>query len=93
MDNVNHSIYFFKKGFEPPQMEIGLYEGIGTLLNKPFTDYDLSGNHTETLITQKEFCDSYKKYFMQDLLDKRVISQEETLKVLDELIEIAKRSE
>jgi len=92
-NNPHFNIYFFKDGFESPQMEIGLYEGIGTLLNKPFTDYDLTGNHTETLITQKEFCESYKKYFVQDLLDKRVITQEETLRMLDELIEIAKQSE
>ena len=74
-------------------MEIGLYEGMGTLLNKPFTHYDLSGDHTETLITQKEFCECYKKYFVHDLLDKRVIGQEETIKVLDELIEIARNSQ
>jgi len=91
--NPYFNVYFFKEGFESPQMEIGLYEGIGTLLNKPFTDYDLSGNHTETLITQKEFCECYKQYFVQDLLARQVVSQEETPRILDELIEIAKRSE
>ena len=92
-NNPYFHVYFFKDEFEAPQMEIGLYEGVGTLLNKPFTDYDLSGNHTETLITQKEFCESYKKYFIQDLLDKWVLSKEETMQVFDELIEIARKSE
>lgn len=91
--NPYFNVYFFKDGFEAPQMEIGLYEGMGTLLNKPFTHYALSGDHTETLITQKEFCECYKKYFVHDLLDKRVIGQEKTIKVLDELIEIARNSQ
>lgn len=91
--NPYFNVYFFKDGFLPPQMEIGLYEGVGTLLNKPFTHYDLSGDHTETLITQKEFCECYKEYFVKDLLDKRVIGQEETLRTLDELIEIARTCE
>ena len=91
--NPHFNIYFFKENFEPPQMEIGLYEGVGTLLNKPFTHYDLSGNHTETLITQKEFCECYKEYFMHDLLEKHVLGQEETLAALDRLIGIARESE
>lgn len=90
--NQHFNIYFFKEGFIPPLMEIGLYEGMGTLLSKPFTHYDLFGDHAETLITQKEFCECYKNYFVQDLLDKRVLGQEETLGILDNLIEIAQNS-
>lgn len=92
-ENPYFNVYFFKEEYAPPKMEIGLYEGLGTLLNKPFTHYDLQGDHAETLITQKEFCERYKEYFMQDLLIRHVISEEETLAVLDELIEMARKSQ
>ena len=91
--NPYFNVYFFKEGYEPPKMEIALYEGMGTLLNKPYTNYDLSGDHTETLITQKEFCECYRNYFMQELLTKWVVSEQETLRVLDELIETARTSQ
>lgn len=91
-ENPYFDVYFFKEDYAPPKMEIGLYEGMGTLLNKPFTHYDLQGDHAETLITQKEFCERYKEYFMEDLLVRHVIGKEETLTVLDELIQMAKSS-
>ena len=68
---------------------MGLYEGVGTLMAKPYTDYNLTGEHAETIITQKEFCARYKAYFMNDLLERHVMNRRETLAVLDELIETA----
>ena len=71
---------------------MALYEGVGTLMAKPYTDYDLSGDHTETIIAQKEFCASFRTFFLHDLLERHVISRKETLAVLDELMEIAKNA-
>lgn len=91
-DNPNFCVHFFKDGFEPPQTEIGLYEGVGTLMTKPFTDYNLAGDHTETFIASGEFCARYKAFFTEDLLTRQVMGPEETLAVLDELIEMAKEA-
>lgn len=90
--NPYFRIHFFKPDFPAPKMEIALFEGAGTLLNKPYTDYDLSGDHVEALIAQDEFCACYKEFFMHDLLERHVLTQEETIAVLDELIEIARNA-
>ena len=90
--NPGFHIYFFKESFEPPLTEICLYEGAGTLMTKPYTNYDLAGDHTETIITKKEFCERYKQFYVNDLLERHVISDEETMALMDELIEMAKKA-
>ena len=91
-ENPYFHIHFFKEDFTPPLTEIGLYEGVGTLLTKPYTHYNLAGDHAEAVITQAEFCERYKEFYIKDLLDKRVVSREETLRIMDRLIEIAKQA-
>lgn len=91
-ENPYFNVYFFKPEYEAPQMEIALFEGTGTLMAKPDTNYNLMGDHTETIITQESFCECYKNYYMQDLLERQVTDEQETLTVLDRLIEIAKNA-
>ena len=88
-ENPNFCMYFFKEGFRPPMTEVGLYEGVGTLMTKPQTNYDLAADHAEALVTQKEFCQRYKEFYVEYLLVRHVMSKEETLALMDELIEIA----
>ena len=91
-ENPYFHVHFFADDFEPPASEMALYEGVGTLMAKPYTNYDLSGDHAETIIAQEEFCASYRAFFLHDLLERHVLSREETLAVLDELIETAKNT-
>lgn len=91
-ENPYFHVHFFADDFEPPASEIALYEGVGMLMAKPYTNYDLSGDHAETIIAQEEFCASYREFFLHDLLERHVLSREETLAVLDELIETAKNA-
>ncbi len=91
--NPNFFLYFFKERFEPPLTEIGLYEGVGTLLTKPYTHYDLAGDHAEAIITQAEFSARYREFYVGDLLERHVLSREETMGVLEELIEIAENAQ
>lgn len=88
-ENPSFKVYFFKEDYQPPRTEITLYEGIGTLMSKPDTDYDLAGDHAEALITQPEFCRKYKEFFTQDLLVDHVRSDSETLELLERLEKIA----
>ena len=37
------------------------------------TDYDLSGAHSEVMITQTEFSRKYKAFFIHDLLESKVL--------------------
>lgn len=91
-ENPYFHVHFFADDFEPPASEIALYEGVGMLMAKPYTNYDLSGDHAETIIAQEEFCASYRAFFLHDLLERHVLSREATLAVLDELIETAKNA-
>ncbi|MBR5560155.1 MAG: hypothetical protein IKU73_01925 [Clostridia bacterium] len=91
-ENPYFNVYFFKPEYEAPQMEIALFEGMGTLMAKPDTNYNLMGEHTETIITQESFCACYKNYYMQDLLERQVTDKQETLDILDQLIEMAKNA-
>jgi len=91
-DNPNFCVHFFRDGFEPPLMEITLYEGAGTLMNKPFTDYNLADGHAEAIIASEEFCAHYKAFFTEDLLKRQVTTREETLMTLDALIEMAENA-
>ena len=88
-ENPNFCMNFFKDSFKPPMTEVGLYEGAGTLMTKPQTNYDLAADHAEALVTQKEFCQRYKEFYVEYLLVRHVMSKEETLALMDELIEIA----
>ena len=90
--NPYFHVHFFTDDFEPPASEMALYEGVGTLMAKPYTNYDLAGDHAETIIAQEEFCVSFRAFFLHDLLERHVLSREATLAVLDELIETAKNA-
>lgn len=90
--NPNFCLYFFKPGYRQPRTEICLYEGAGTMLTVADTDYDLSGAHSEVLITQTEFSRKYKAFFIHDLLESKVLSPAETQKTFEELIEIARNA-
>jgi len=87
--NPCFQLYFFKPGFEPPLMEITLYEGAGTMMAKPFTDYNLAGDHAEAMTTNEEFCARYKAFFTEDLLARQVLGRDETIREMERLIEIA----
>ena len=91
-ENPCFHVHFFHGCFEPTLTEIGLYEGMGTLMTKPYTDYNLDSDHTEAIVTQKEFCERYKEFYMHDLLARYVISEKETIELLDKLIEMAKNA-
>ena len=91
-ENPYFNLYFFRGDSFAPATEIGLYEGVGTLLTKPFTDYDLRGDHAEAIITQEAFCRIYKAFFSEYLLVRCVTDKEETIRILDDLIDIARRA-
>lgn len=90
-ENPNLFVYFLKEDVQPPLMEITLYDGEGVLLSHAFTQYD--HRHSEAIIAQSEFCRQYKTYFTGDLLERRVVSREEALSILNGLVEIAESAD
>ncbi len=92
---VNHpsiSLSFFRNDIRISQFEIALYEGVGVLMTKPYTDYDLSGDHAEALVVCREFGQRFKAYYCHDLMERKAIGKEEALSVMDALIEMARQS-
>lgn len=87
-DNPHFNGYLLKPGFSLSGMESVLFEGVGTLLAKPDSDYHLD-DHAEALLTQEEFCLRYKQFFDGYLLERGVYPQQEALDILDRLIGIA----
>ena len=93
VNNPHFKVYFFCDGYVPPRKEIGLYEGAGILFAKPNTDYNLAGDHAEAIVDQPQLCERYRGFYLQYLLEDCVVSREETLKILDSLIDIAKEAQ
>ncbi len=91
-ENPHFHIHFFRMDMESSRAEVGLYEGAGTLIAKPQTHYDLAGDHAETIITQGGFCERYKAFYADALLNQGVLGERETIRVMDELIEIAQNA-
>lgn len=79
-------LYFLKDDDALLNDEVILYEGKGLSMIKPGTDYDLSQSHAEILITQPQFLEAYKRFYLSSILRYRVESQHFTQRYLDELI-------
>ena len=90
--NPYFHLHFFTDDFEQPVTEMALYEGVGTLMTMPHVSDDLPGDRAETLVTHEEFCARYKAFYLNDLLKRHAMGREETMAVLDELIETAKNA-
>lgn len=88
-NNPYFTIYFLKDSSVIPALEISLYEGAGVLFTKADTDYRLTGEHTEAMVTHQGFCRKYREYFLREVLPYRTMSRQESLSVLDELIQRA----
>lgn len=88
-NNPYFTIYFLKESSVIPALEISLYEGAGVLFTKADTDYRLTGEHTEAMVTHSGFCRKYREYFLREVLPYRTMSRQESLNVLDELIQRA----
>lgn len=87
-NNPYFSIYFFREDIHPVAQELCLYDGAGLMMTKPFTDFRLDGEHNETLVVQRMFCDCFRTYFMEKLLPQLVMSEKEARTLMNELIDI-----
>ncbi|MBQ3156165.1 MAG: hypothetical protein IJB81_04455 [Clostridia bacterium] len=80
------NVHFFKEGAPPLRFEISLYDGKGVLLTDAYTGYDLEQQHSEALITLPAFVESFKRYFLDELLVRYVIPRADTLRALERLL-------
>ncbi len=89
VENPYFHLYFTPADSDMIRDEISYYEGMGLFLCKGETDYRLDTEHAEALITQQNFCDSFKSYFEDKLIQTHVVSPSKALQMMDDLISAA----
>lgn len=87
--NPYFDIYFLKDNDFLRDAEIAWYEGAGIMIMDANTDYALEGNHSEVMIVHEEFMRIFKEYFERSLLADRVVSRNDSVNFMNELIRIA----
>lgn len=88
LENPYFHIHFFKADAPALFNEVTLYEGKGVLLLDAYTGYALNEDHSEALITQPVFMQRCKRFFVDELLSKHVLSRAECLAALERLMTI-----
>lgn len=85
-DNPSFHLYFLKNENDIRNDELLLLDGTALCLIKPGTDYDLTAGHSEALVTQPDFLNVYRTFFLSSILAYSVLSDEETAATLNEMI-------
>lgn len=90
LDAMRQQPYFnvhFLKGDSPSLCyEISYYDGKGVMLMDAYTAYELHVDHSEALITLPAFMESFRRYFMDELLVNYVMSRADSLRELEQLL-------
>ena len=80
------NVHFLKQEVAPLRHEISCFDGKGVLLMDAYTGYELNSDHSEALITLPAFTDSFKRFFMDEVLVHYVMSRAETIRELERLL-------
>lgn len=72
--------------------ELTVYEGFGVAIIKADTSWELHRAHQEVMLESKLLASYFKSYIKENVIAKGVMTKEESLAVLDGLIEMARRS-
>ncbi len=86
LSNPYFNVHFLREDAPDLCNEITLYKGKGVLLLDAYSNYALNVDHSEALITQQAFMDRFYRFFMEELLQKYVMSRAETLTALERMI-------
>lgn len=87
--NPYFNVYFLKDNSCIQDACINYYEDAGILILDSNTDYQLSSNYSEIMISHPEFMRLFKEYFERVLLVREVVSFTETVDFVRKLIRIA----
>ena len=85
--NPYYQVYFLKDEDAMRDDEIVFYDGLGLSIIKAGTDYNLTANHSETMVTQGQFLRVYRNFFLHSILPYNVQPEYKTRKILMEMIE------
>lgn len=92
LQNPYFHLNFLKDDHFVRNSEIGYYEGLGMLMLPDHTTYDLiNAQYSEVMITQVDFCERFKNYYLHTILRTEVIAPQECLDFLREQIRTLKK--
>lgn len=91
--NPYFHLYFMKDENYLCNMEIVCFEDHGIIIPHADTHYDLEAGHSEIMITHREFLRLYRDFFMQNLIQEQVISEEETCSILQQMIDACRSAQ
>ncbi len=80
------NVHFLKERAPELRYEITLFDGKGVLMMDAYTGYELEVDHSEAVITLPAFMESFRSYFMNELLVHHVMSRADTLRALERLL-------
>ncbi len=87
--NPYFHIYFLRDDGMLRDAEITLYDDLGILMTEAHTDYDLAAGHSEVMLAHPELMRLFREFMMKSLVKHHALPEEETCRILAELIEIA----
>ncbi len=91
-ENPNFSILMRKNGDIVDDREVTIYDGYGVALIKADTSWRLEKDHQEVMLESRMLAQHFKSYFLSSVLGGAVMTREESIALLDELIEVAKQA-
>lgn len=86
-------LWFSKNSMGTDGRECAAYEGLGIVLVKPNTSWQLDGSHIELLLKSEFLAESIRNYMYTEVLRKGVLPQSDTVRILRELIELTRMGE
>ena len=91
-DNPNFSIWMLKYEDIVDDKEVTVYDGYGVAMVKADTSWCLEQDHQEVMLESRMLANHLKSYYLSDVLGMAVMTKEESIAVLDEIIEAAKNA-
>ena len=91
-DNPNFNIWMMKNADIVDDKEVTVYDGYGVAMVKADTSWCLEQDHQEVMLESRMLAKHFKSYFVSSLLTSSVMSREESIAMLDEIIEAARNA-
>lgn len=91
--NKYFHVWFSRDDSFSRDREVTSYDGIGVAVIRADTSWNLEKDHQEIFIQNKMMTRCFKQFMTHEILKKNVLSKEESVCVVEELLEIARSCE
>ena len=91
-NNPNFSVFMRKNADIIDDKEVTVYDGYGVAMVKADTSWRLEQDHQEVMLESRMLAQHFKSYFLSSVLGTAVMTREESIALLDEMIEAARNA-